>query len=83
MNENIWKTAFVILLIIIIIAAGIFAEVKLREKQFEVIRNESYFQGMNDAFISIASQQTQTGNILIMNETGVDIKNIREICGVE
>ena len=83
MNENIWKTAFVILLIIIIIAAGIFAEVKLREKQIEVIRNESYFQGMNDAFISIASQQTQTGNILIMNETGVDIKNIREICGVE
>jgi len=82
MNEKIWKTAFVILLIIIIIAAGIFAEVKLREKQIEVIRNESYFQGMNDAFISIASQQIQTGNILIMNETGgVDIKNIREICG--
>ena len=82
MNEKIWKTAFITLLIIIIIVAWAFVERKVREKQFEVIRNESYVQGMNDAFISIASQQTQTGNILILNETsGIEIRNIREICG--
>jgi len=72
-----YKKAFWILIIILILLAGIFSVYAYNN----ISNRESYINGYNQATIDIALSQTETGNIVFVNNQTIDSINIADICG--
>ena len=77
------KDITIFILLAIIAAFAIFLFYKgVMESQNQYYEN-GYGEGVNQGVIALATQQTSTGNIGLINQTGgLEFRNINEICGV-
>ena len=69
-----WKVV-AIMFIVLLAAAFLYYEVYPR------IWKVAYEEGYDRAILNMAIEQTQSGNILVWNNTDVVVKNIQELCG--
>jgi len=48
---------------------------------FDYYTSHAYSKGVNDGVLSLASEQTKTGNVYFLNQSGaITFNNIQEIC---
>ena len=72
-KENIYKLTTGVLILVLLIVLGFIFTGRLAQS--------SYDAGFSNGQISIAVEQTQTGNIFIVNNGTIETRNIQEICG--
>ncbi len=77
-NKEKIKTAIIIVLVIGIIGAFILPQ--YLDEQYEKTYQEGYQTGVNDTIIDLATQQTQTGNVLLVYQDTLQAIPIATLC---
>lgn len=72
-KENIYKLTTGVLILVLLIVLGFIFTGSLAQ--------DSYDAGFSDGQISVAVEQTQTGNVFIVNNRTIESYPIQQICG--
>lgn len=81
MDKDKIKNIALILMFIGLLVMGIDYGRRKQEELNEITFSEGYVKGYNDTMLSVAQQQTTTGDIFYLNNNTLDMINIKEICG--
>ncbi len=74
-KKGIMKNVAIVILLLIIV--GFFTVPQYLDKQYQ----EAYQTGLSDALVDLATQQSQTGNVLLVYNNSLQAFPLETLCG--